>query len=300
MYTVDSANRFVQFGFDSQVIEKGRQKTMTIDMSPFFDEEPDAGPSTDAGLDAGSFDAGLPDGGVLRCACDGGCCSPGTTTCLAPNRFTFDAGAAIAFFNFALLQCGKPGDFCSVECDSSRSNVCVNGSCSCGTLTQCQPGQRCATNANGLSACVCDSFSQCQGCCAGATCKSLQSQCGASGVDCMPCTQVVTGGTVDAGELSCSKPSTLPPFAPMPGVCSSSVNCASCNGPLQCCSDMRCIPAVWPRCKRNVTVNVCTACDVVRSDQCGQTGCECGTDGQCGPHQVCDRALKPAQCKSIP
>jgi len=91
VYTVDSANRFVQFGFDSQVIEKGRQKTMTIDMSPFFDEEPDAGPSTDAGLDAGSFDAGLPDGGVLRCACDGGCCSPGTTTCLAPNRFTFDA-----------------------------------------------------------------------------------------------------------------------------------------------------------------------------------------------------------------
>ncbi len=304
LYAVDSEKKFVQFGFDSEVIVKGLEKTMTIDMALFFEPGSDAGPIDypDAGfIDAGGFDAGLPDGGTLRCECNAGCCYPGTATCFVPARNSFDAGAESPPVTLTRQACGKPGAFCSVQCDAARSNACLNGVCSCGAQPSCGQGQRCVTQANGSSTCICDAYSQCQGCCAGTACTTTRQNCGAAGLGCSPCTQVVIGmNSNDAGQLACSQPSNKPPSTEMAGVCSSSVTCAGCTGGSQCCSDMRCVPTAWPRCKRNPLNDVCGACDVLRSDACGHGSCECGNDNQCGPQQYCDRSTKPSMCRPLP
>ncbi len=314
LYAVDKDGELVQFGFKSAVVEEGREVEVKIEMQPFFIPESDAGfvdggEYVDSGFfDAGTIDAGrLQDGGTLPCACDGGCCFPGASTCFVPAAAVIDAGSDVAPLIYTFNVCGPPGSVCSLAlCETSRTNTCHNGACSCGKQGLCQPGTRCTTNGSGQSSCVCDFLSQCQGCCGlnGTTCfnnggnfRLSQIACGASGLQCQAC-----GGSVTGSNPTCNLSTTGPAPVEQPGVCSSSLSCTSitCGAANQCCSENKCVTAGYPRC-RKPKANVCIACDLLRTDSCSATvGCTCGNEGTtCNAGQYCDRNLAIPKCRAF-
>ena len=318
LYAVDREGALVQFGFKSVVVERGREVEVKIEMEPFDLPTGDGGtPEPDAGFfDAGYIDAGrLQDGGVLQCTCDGGCCFPGTSTCVSPISAIIDAGAGIAPLVFTFNLCGPSGAFCSLAlCDTTRTNLCVNGTCSCGKSgSPCPQGTRCSVRPDGQATCVCDPFSQCNGCCnpsgvPGVACVNGNAlsrvACGSAGQACQPCgVGSGTGGTglLDAGTINCQQGTAAVPPVEQLGVCSTSTSCAGCSGASQCCSEMKCGPAGWPRCKRP-NANVCLACDLLRTDSCSAPlGCACGKETMpCSNQQFCDRAAPNGpRCKNF-
>lgn len=320
LYAVDKDGEFVQFGAANVTVERGREVEVPIDMTPF--DLPDAG-MNDAGdyVDSGFFDAGyidggrLQDGGMIPCACDGGCCFPGTSNCFVPAAAVLDAGAGTLPVVYTFQVCGPPSGFCSPSlCEPSRTNTCHNGSCSCGKSGPCPVGTRCSITPNGNSICVCDFFSQCQGCCntAGTICVTpnllTRVACGSAGQQCQPCGAVANGGAgggtgggfLDAGNITCQQGTIAMPSVEQPGVCSTSVTCGACKLDGQCCSEMKCAPAGWPRC-RKPNANVCIACDLLRTSQCSATlGCVCGNEtGPCNAQQFCDRGNGVPRCRAF-
>jgi hypothetical protein len=313
LYAVDAEGELVQFGASSVKVVKGREVEVSIEMSPFSLESDggieDAGEQDSGFFDAGYIDAGrLQDGGMLQCNCDGGCCFPGTPTCFEAVSSAIDAGSGFAPIVFTFNICGPPGGFCSLAlCDTGRANACQNGNCSCGKLgAQCPQGTRCSINGAGQNTCVCDFFSQCQGCCNanGTLCASnvalTRVTCGSAGQTCQPCGAIALGPGIDAGTaISCQQGTTGVPSIEQNGVCSTSTTCVGCTGANQCCSEMKCVASAWPRCKKP-NANVCIACDLLRTDHCSATGCSCGTAmTPCTAQQYCDRTGTPPKCRNF-
>jgi hypothetical protein len=305
VYAIDEEGELVQFGSAQATAQTGREVEVQINMDPFSVPKSDAGEDAgdeDAGFfDSGTVDSGLPDGGMIRCACPTGCCLPGTSVCAKPTVVGADVdGGPRVSYSF-LLTCGRANSFCSgALCEPSHANTCqADGTCSCGGGAPCAAGQRCADFGAKGFACVCDVYSDCRGCCSGASClvsNLSQTACGAGGGACELC--AFTGGGMTT-FLTCSQSGSN--GGAQLGVCSSSTTCQDCKDAKQCCSGMKCLEAHWPRC-RSLNQNVCTACDAIRSDSCSPSAgnCACGAGLPCRSNELCDRqAVGGPRCKQL-
>jgi hypothetical protein len=175
-------------------------------------------------------------------------------------------------------------------CDPLRANTCMGAKCVCGTTgSLCPPGTRCANVGMGF-ACVCDKYSDCEGCCApnGLCMPPETSLCGAAGIACQKC--LGASGT----SPKCEGP------AWGVGACSNFVGCLACTGKNECCSGNTCSAfGGFPTCRSRPAgvPSVCESCDVLRTNNCHwQTGqCACGDAGPCSQGHTCEEG----KCKSI-
>ena len=294
VYALDAEGEVAEDGTATVKVVLGVETDVTVNMKPF--ELPDAGSGPDAGfVDAGSFDASLPDGGVATCGCTTTCCVPGinppdggSCASFGSSVFAFDGGL-LPPLQFTLQFCGTPKSLCvpGDRCDVSRASTCMptdaGPTCSCGSLgAQCSQGERCA-DVKGTMTCVCDQFSDCSGCCnrnaSGSQCRASPTAfaCGAAGLTCEACA---------VGALGCNQPGAGT------GVCNNSISCAGCTSTTGCCSGTKCASAIWPTCRalalQSNTGAVCQACDVARTDRCSSNGqCACGDKAPCGSGQYC-------------
>jgi hypothetical protein len=289
---LDVSGETVEFGTTTVKPVKGVETEATVNMKPFevFDSgfvDDDGGPTV---RDAGSFDASLPDGGVASCPCNSTCCVPDAGgidggACANFGTFVEPLPNGLAPLQISLLFCGVPKSFCGITdlCDGIRANQCAANDagvnvCSCGSAGQmCPQGSRCTVK-SGVSSCVCDTWSNCDGCC-GATGGSANqlcdrnpnnNSCGAAGQQCEAC---ATGGQI------CSSP------AWGPGTCSLSTKCASCAQG-QCCTGQHCAQIGWPTCRLQPGIaggnSSCDSCELGKSDRCSPEGyCACGREGAC-------------------
>jgi hypothetical protein len=146
----------------------------------------------------------------------------------------------------------------------------------------CGPGLRCAG-----SACVCDPFSGCAGCCVGgAVCVVTGSQtasaCGLGGQTCAPCGIGADGCT--GGVCTCGGAAS----------CNATQHCvgAKCTcdsfGCKGCCIGSTCIPPT------SQSLNMCGSggaqCDTCTpgGDACGANGCTCAGGPACLPGSSCN------------
>ncbi len=199
---------------------------------------------------SGQSDGGTGGGTAMPCACATGCCAPGLTTCERARGDYF--------------TCGDAGTTCTSPCDSLLADHCTaTGACMCGTNPACNPGTRCATvNGSGPS-CICDTKSNCNGCCDGDNCRGpgtiSGSKCGVAGEICDSCS-------------GSSPMCTL-------GVCSGAiVVCLPSSG---CESGKSCDPVGFPVCAFSSN-NHCFGCDPAKSNSCGMDVCSCGGGSPCG------------------
>lgn len=223
----------------------------------------------DGGTDGGfTFDAGA-DAGSVPCGCDGGCCYPGTRTCI-------DFQVPFAVGPIGVFGCGPPGAACRSGadlCNTFLADHCSpTGGCACGgSDLACPAGTRCTGGQ-----CECTLRSGCNGCCDpnGTMCLGGNDQlsCGGGGNRCDPCTN---GVLCAAGRCL--------------GQCGG--NCSRGS----CCSGTQCETANFPSCVG--ALGNCITCDVRTSSACGRDAigtsgpdCRCGTGAACAsPAPFCLR-----------
>ncbi len=306
VYALDDNAELAEYGASTVKVALGTETDVTVNMKPFV--IPDAGTPVDAGVvDAGTFDASLPDGGVATCPCSSTCCIPdagqpdgGRCAFLGAGSYPVPQGG-LPPVQVTVQFCGVPKSFCTAAdfCDLFRANTCLQlpsgPTCSCGTSGAiCPAGSRCADiKGTGVFGCTCDPYANCQGCCtAGAngnppSCKDARTglACGAAGLSCESCTGAGTG-------LICSQA----PYGA--GVCSNSATCVACTGVKQCCSGTACLQSDWPVCRKQgpgsgLGGSVCEACEVGKTSQCGrQSGqCACGEEPPCKTPLACFKGI---------
>ena len=188
----------------------------------------------------------------------------------------FDAGEPDAGYCFGPYEASRQSGLYVVGCETTAnacsacgtgSDRCTAGTCSCGTHVACGPGLICIRDTSGAAICACNTLSNCQGCCNGATeCTAYDAQaksaCGSAGLACdKNCNLACSNGACGALDL--------------------------CTGS-RCISGSRCQAISFPTCFE-ATGKRCVACDVYRSNLCSPTGgCVCGPNMQvCTANQLC-------------
>lgn len=250
----------VGFDGDGVAVEQGsvrvdivaRQELMaTVRLSLY--EDPDAGVP-----DAGGAPA---DAGSLTCACASTCCD--TKGQCAP---TFESRGTPPM---RYAPAGAPGHVCIGYCNpvtTDRWNTSL-GACGCGNGAACGKGLRCDPT---QGRCICDTASNCSGCCSQNTCITTSqstNQCGAAGRTCAQCN----------GNTS----------ACLFGVCGTCTD----NSPGKCCTGGEVVEASFPNCRG--LNGACEACERSRADRCASTAvggsrCACGELlRQCTTNQLC-------------
>ena len=301
VYALDSTNEYVEYGTAVVTPKVGRETDVTVNMKPFNDLPVDAG--VDAGTDAGKIDSGVVDAG--RCDCPTGCCIPDAgqpdgSSC-APSGTSSTPLGGMGTLVFTIQFCGPPKTMCRGGiwpngdfCDPIRATGCSSGlnpACVCGSEPQCAPGMRCSdATMKGVFSCVCDTFSECLGCCgtgpSGPACKSppVGTACGSGGLACEVCLSAGTAATCSLGASG------------GPGACNPSSACLACTSVGKCCTGSQCASGDYPTCRLKAapSPSICQACDILRTDRCSPAGqCACGATATCGPNQFCIRDAGP-------
>lgn len=299
VYALDANGEIVEVGTANVKVVGGRETDVRVNLAPFVVAPVDAG--SDAGTDAGVFDAGVLDAGVradggTACDCTSGCCilgaNPDGGACAPTTSASFPLEGNAPPFLVTGQFCGRSGFACTVSdfCDPMRANTCAGAKCSCGTLgAPCAPGMRC-TLVGSVAACLCDKYSNCDGCC------SAQNQC----------VTLVDSNACGAGGLACQKCVSATGVAPKcegalwgTGACANFQNCLQCDQIDKCCNGNQCAGGGFPVCRARPpgVPSVCESCDLLRSNRCHPvTGqCACGDAGPCNQGQTC----KEGTCKAI-
>lgn len=129
------------------------------------------------------------------CGCDGGACGGGCS----PSTCASGCCSGDMCLGSGVASCGLGAALC-VDCRTSLSDTCLNGSCSCGgDGGMCPSTQHCVGGA-----CVCDSSVCPSGCCSNGACVSATAAaCGAGGHACTDCRTVTTDACRTDGGCGC-------------------------------------------------------------------------------------------------
>lgn len=174
--------------------------------------------------------------------------------------------------------CGAFGATCAT-CDTTRADNCDTGGCRCGNNAPCAGSTRCVN-----SQCVCDATSCATGCCQGQNCiaSPTVAACGTAGQTCTTCDTTVANNCGN-GSCRCGLNAACGPGT---RCFNSQCVCDAMSCTNGCCNGTTCVsPVTLAQCGAGGAT--CIACDTMRSDNCGPSGCRCGSSAQCAMGVTC-------------